>query len=112
MRRMRDLRQLLIVLGAGLLLPVAIGLYYWKAKGLAVAAIAGALFTAYQVFWSFCRLRLALRRRLIGSGGWYSGTGARGGDDCWMRLLRPMWSLSVTMTCGWATLTVQSGEGS
>lgn len=43
----------MLVLGAGVLLVAVIGLYYWKAAGLAIATILGALLVGYQVYQAF-----------------------------------------------------------
>ena len=43
----------MLVLGAAVLLAALLGLYYWKAPGLAIATIVGGLVAAYQVFQSF-----------------------------------------------------------
>ena len=43
----------MLVLGTGVLLAAALGLYYWKVAGLAIATILGALLVAYQVYLGF-----------------------------------------------------------
>src|ERR1700733_8071318 len=53
MRRMRDFRQRMLVLGAGILLAALVGFYYWHATGLAIATILATLLAAYQIYQGF-----------------------------------------------------------
>ena len=53
MQPMRNFRQRMLVLGAGVLFAAALGLYYWKTAGLLIATILAALFAGYQLYQGF-----------------------------------------------------------
>jgi NACHT domain-containing protein len=53
MPRRRGFSQRTLALGAGVLLAAGVGLYYWNAVGLAVAAVLGTIFAGWQVYLGY-----------------------------------------------------------